>query len=226
MGHIELARWAEEIVVAPATAEFIARLAHGFADDLLTTLCLATAGTDHACPCDESTDVGESRDTGQRPRVAGPRRSRARPRERRAGLRRSRRRSHAGAGADRRRVIYGARRRRACCTDLKVVVTAGPTRERIDPVRFISNRSSGKMGYAVAEAARAAGAHVVLVSGPGADSDPARRRSRRRGKRRRNADCRAAQRSGRGHLHRRGRGVRLSLRRSGAARRSRRPATR
>ncbi|MDY0065460.1 MAG: bifunctional phosphopantothenoylcysteine decarboxylase/phosphopantothenate--cysteine ligase CoaBC [Steroidobacteraceae bacterium] len=165
MGHIELARWADDIVVAPATAEFIARLAHGFAEDLLTTLCLATTARITIAPAMNrqmwanpatQANVRVLRERGVR--VLGPASG-----EQACG--------EVGAGrmleptqiADE---LFVPRGGPGVLQGLKVVVTAGPTRERIDPVRFISNRSSGKMGYAVAEAARAAGAEVVLVSGP------------------------------------------------------------
>src|SRR5881275_1529073 len=152
MGHIELARWADAVLIAPASADFLARLATGQANDLLSTLCLATeapiavtrtnvatlaqrgvqvfgpAEGDQACG-----EIGEGRmlepvDLAERVLALLP---------------------ASGALAGRR-----------------VLITAGPTRERIDPVRFVSNRSSGKMGFAVAQAAREAGATVVLVAGP------------------------------------------------------------
>ena len=162
MGHIELARWADRILVAPASADFLARLAHGLADDLLTTLCLATDRADRRRARDEPAHVGECRDAGQRRVARGARRARARPRRRRPGLRRSRVRDAWSS-----RSISS---RRSCCWRpatarwpvAKSLITAGPTRERIDPVRFITNRSSGKMGFAVAQAARDAGADVVI----------------------------------------------------------------
>lgn len=165
MGHIELARWAEEIVIAPATAECLARLAHGFADDLLTTVCLASSAPITVAPAmnrqmwanaavQDNVRILQQRGI----RVLGPGVG-----EQACG--------DVGAGrmlepveiADE---LFAAHPVAGPLSGLKVVVTAGPTRERIDPVRFISNRSSGKMGYAVAEAARNAGAKVVLVSGP------------------------------------------------------------
>ncbi len=166
MGHIELARWADRILVAPATADFIARLAHGLADDLLTTLCLATDAPISRRARDESTDVGQRGDTGQR-RVARSRaalRSSGRARATRPAAKPGR-----AACSSRMALVdalLGRRPAAAALAGRKVLVTAGPTRERIDPVRFITNRSSGKMGYAVAEAARDAGAEVVIVSGP------------------------------------------------------------
>lgn len=165
MGHIELARWADEIVVAPATAEFLARLAHGFADDLLTTLCLATTAHITVAPAMNQqmwanaatqANVRLLRERGVR--FLGPDAG-----EQACG--------EVGPGRMLEPVriaeeIFTQRGGPGVLEGLKVVVTAGPTRERIDPVRFISNRSSGKMGFAVAQAAREAGAKVVLVSGP------------------------------------------------------------
>ena len=165
MGHIELARWADQVLVAPASADFLARLAHGLADDLLATLCLATDAPLSVAPAMNrlmwanaatQANVALLRSRGvtvlgpaegdQACGETGPGRM-LEPAEILDGL------SLQGAAN---RVLAG----------LKVLITAGPTRERIDPVRFITNRSSGKMGYAVAEAAREAGAEVVLVSGP------------------------------------------------------------
>lgn len=165
MGHIELARWAEEILIAPATAEFIARLAHGFADDLLTTICLATTAPITLAPAMNrqmwanaatQANVQVLRQRGVR--ILGPASG-----EQACGEVGVGRMLEPAQLADELLTVRGGE---GVLQGLKVVVTAGPTRERIDPVRFISNRSSGKMGYAVAEAARAAGAEVVLVSGP------------------------------------------------------------
>lgn len=165
MGHIELARWADEIVVAPATAEFMARLAHGFADDLLSTLCLASEAPITLAPAmnrqmwaNPATQANVRVLTERGVRLLGPASG-----EQACG--------EVGVGrmlepqqiADE---VLARAASEGSLKGLKVVVTAGPTRERIDPVRFISNRSSGKMGYAVAQAAREAGADVVLVSGP------------------------------------------------------------
>ncbi|MBB6092553.1 phosphopantothenoylcysteine decarboxylase/phosphopantothenate--cysteine ligase [Povalibacter uvarum] len=165
MGHIELARWADEIVVAPATADFIAKLAHGFAEDLLTTVCLATTAKITIAPAMNrqmwanpatQANVRLLKDRGVR--VLGPASG-----EQACG--------EVGVGrmlepTQIAEEIYAALPVEGVLSGLKVVITAGPTREAIDPVRFISNRSSGKMGYAVAEAAREAGATVVLVTGP------------------------------------------------------------
>ena len=165
MGHIELARWADEIVVAPATAEFMARLAHGFADDLLATICLATRARITLAPAmnremwaNAATQANVQILKERGVRLLGPASG-----EQACG--------EVGVGrmlepTQIAEEIFTTRGAAGPLQGLKVVVTAGPTREAIDPVRFISNRSSGKMGYAVAQAAREAGAEVVLVSGP------------------------------------------------------------
>ena len=172
MGHIELARWADEIVVAPATAEFIAKLAHGFSNDLLTTLCLATAAKITIAPAmnrqmwaNPATQANVRLLKERGVRVLGPASG-----EQACG--------EVGVGrmlepTQIAEEVYAALPVDGVLKGLKVVITAGPTREAIDPVRFISNRSSGKMGYAVAEAAREAGATVVLVTGPVQISTPA-----------------------------------------------------
>ncbi|MFZ2507360.1 MAG: bifunctional phosphopantothenoylcysteine decarboxylase/phosphopantothenate--cysteine ligase CoaBC [Steroidobacteraceae bacterium] len=171
MGHIELARWADAVLVAPASADFLARLSHGGADDLLATLCLATTAPMYLAPAMNqqmwanpatAANVSLLKDRGatilgpgegdQACGETGP--GRMLEPEQLAELTLSRLTAA--------RVLAGSR----------VVVSAGPTRERLDPVRFISNRSSGKMGYAVAQAARDAGASVVLVSGPVGISPP------------------------------------------------------
>jgi phosphopantothenoylcysteine decarboxylase / phosphopantothenate---cysteine ligase len=171
MGHIELARWADEIVVAPATAEFIARIAHGFAEDLLTTICLATTAPITLAPAmnrqmwaNEATQANVRLLKERGMRILGPASG-----EQACGEVGVGRMVEPGLIAEELLTVRGGA---GVLQGLKVVVTAGPTRECIDPVRFISNRSSGKMGYAVAEAARAAGAHVVLVSGPVQISTP------------------------------------------------------
>lgn len=165
MGHIELARWADEIVIAPATADFIAKLAHGFAEDLLTTLCLATTAPITIAPAmnrqmwaNPATQANVRTLKERGVRVLGPASGEQACGE--VGVGRMLEPTQIAAE------VFTTRGGAGSLQGLKVVVTAGPTREKIDPVRFISNRSSGKMGYAVAEAAREAGAHVVLVSGP------------------------------------------------------------
>jgi phosphopantothenoylcysteine decarboxylase/phosphopantothenate--cysteine ligase len=165
MGHIELARWADIVLVAPATAEFLARLTHGRADDLLTTLCLATAAPVSVAPAmnqqmwaNAATRANVATLLGRGIAVWGPGSGETACGETGEG----RMLEPADLAARVFASLTGARPLAGC----KVVVTAGPTRERIDPVRYISNRSSGKMGYAVAQAAQEAGAAVVLVSGP------------------------------------------------------------
>jgi phosphopantothenoylcysteine decarboxylase/phosphopantothenate--cysteine ligase len=165
MGHIELARWADEIVIAPATADFIARLAHGMAHDLLTTLCLATSAPITVAPAmnrlmwaNPATQANIRTIRDRSVRVLGPASGEQACGE--VGVGRMLEPTEIAAQ------IFAGGTTSNALQGVKVVVTAGPTRERIDPVRFISNRSSGKMGYAVAEAAREAGARVVLVSGP------------------------------------------------------------
>jgi phosphopantothenoylcysteine decarboxylase / phosphopantothenate---cysteine ligase len=165
MGHIELARWTDRIVVAPASADFLARLAHGLADDLLTTLCLATEAPVVVVPAmnrvmwtNAATQANVATLRSRGVEVLGPAAG-----DQACGETGPGRMLEPGEIVD---ALYASRKQGGALQGRKVVVTAGPTRERIDPVRFITNRSSGKMGYAVAEAARDAGAEVVIVSGP------------------------------------------------------------
>lgn len=196
MSHIELARWPDAIVVAPATADLLARYAHGHADDLLTTLLLATDRPVAVAPAMNrqmwaapatQDNIAVLRQRGvavlgpaegsQACGETGPGRLLEAVQIAEAVWAMLPRGSEFGAGAPvplgRQTAAVEAvlRSEGDAPVDLpwvgrKVVITAGPTREPIDPVRFITNRSSGKMGYAVAAAARAAGAEVVLVSGP------------------------------------------------------------
>ena len=164
MGHIELARWADRIIIAPASADIIARLAHGIADDLLTTLCLATAAPVAVAPAMNQLMWAKP---ATRDNVA----------------------TLAKRGID---VLGPASGSQACgefgagrllevdqlvaalvslhgpqpMTGLRVLVSAGPTYEDIDPVRFVGNRSSGRMGFAIAQAAADMGATVQLIAGP------------------------------------------------------------
>ena len=165
MGHIELARWADRIVIAPATADFLARLAHGLASDLLTTLCLATDVPITVAPAmnrlmwaNAATHANMAMLAARGIEVLGPAEGDQACGE--TGPGRMVEPDVLAAAVIDRAATSGALAGR------KVIVTAGPTRERIDPVRFITNRSSGKMGFAVAEAARDAGAEVILISGP------------------------------------------------------------
>ena len=165
MGHIELARWADLVIVAPATADFLARLAAGRADDLLATLCLATESPIAVAPAmnrvmwaNAATQANVATLAQRRISVLGPAAGDQACGE--VGEGRMLEPLELVAKIDALLVPTGP------LSGKRVLITAGPTRERIDPVRFISNRSSGKMGFAVAQAARNAGAEVVLVSGP------------------------------------------------------------
>ncbi|VVC74900.1 Coenzyme A biosynthesis bifunctional protein CoaBC [Aquicella siphonis] len=164
MGHIELARWADAVLIAPATADFMARLAHGLADDLLTTLCLATQAPVALAPAMNQGMwkhllTQENLRALQQKQVCiiGPGNG-------------SQACGDVGPGRmaepeiilEQLSAVFAT----AALAGLKVLVTAGPTHEAIDPVRFLTNGSSGKMGYALAEAAREAGAAVTLISGP------------------------------------------------------------
>ena len=176
MGHIELARWAERILIAPASADIIARLAQGHAGDLLTTLCLASAAPLYVAPamnqqmwahpavqaniellCQRGVHLLGPAAGEQACGDVGSGRM-LEPHELRDSLLASFGPPSVTAGA-----LHG----------LNVLVSAGPTYEDIDPVRFIGNRSSGRMGFAVAEAAVQAGARVTLVAGPVSLATPA-----------------------------------------------------
>ncbi|MFP5349409.1 MAG: bifunctional phosphopantothenoylcysteine decarboxylase/phosphopantothenate--cysteine ligase CoaBC [Gammaproteobacteria bacterium] len=164
MGHIELARWADAVLVAPASANFIAKLAQGRADDLLSTLCLATAAPVAIAPAmnrqmwdNAATQTNIATLTQRKIKIYGP------------GVG-SQACGEVGVGRMSEPAELVEHLSEIFCTgaleDLNVVVTAGPTWEAIDPVRGLTNRSSGKMGYAVAAAAAEAGARVTLISGP------------------------------------------------------------
>jgi phosphopantothenoylcysteine decarboxylase / phosphopantothenate---cysteine ligase len=165
MGHIELARWAEVVLIAPATADFIARLASGQADDLLATLCLATEAPvavapamNHVMWANAATRANAATLQQRGIHIFGPAAGDQACGE--IGEGRMLEPLELVERLASLQLVDGPLRGR------RVLISAGPTRERIDPVRFISNRSSGKMGFAVAQAAREAGAEVVLVSGP------------------------------------------------------------
>ena len=167
MGHIELARWADLVLVAPATAHCLGSLAAGLASDLLTTLCLATEAQIILAPAMNQAmwsnpAVQKNRELLERRgvRFLGPTEGNQACGE-------------VGPGrmmepVDIVRSVFEkpARFSSQSLKGLTVIVTAGPTREPIDPVRYITNRSSGKMGFALAAAAEEAGAKVILVSGP------------------------------------------------------------
>lgn len=170
MGHIELARWADHIVIAPATADLLARLAHGNADDLVTTLCLATTAPLTVCPAMNhrmwlhpatQANMAVLRERGVQ--VIGPEDGPLAEGESGPG-----RVSEAPAiiAALAGNLAPQAPAKPGRLNGLRVLISAGPTYEDLDPVRYVGNRSSGKMGYALAAAAARQGAQVVLVSGP------------------------------------------------------------
>lgn len=175
MGHIELAKWADLVVIAPASADFIARLAQGMADDLLTTVCCATEAPIAVAPAMNQAMWRNGRTQRnlrlleQDPQIElwGPDQG-----DQACGDTGPGRMLEPVALAQRVQE-QGASVDGAALFDKTVVITAGPTREPIDPVRYISNHSSGKMGYALAAAARQAGARVVLISGPVTLAPPA-----------------------------------------------------
>jgi phosphopantothenoylcysteine decarboxylase / phosphopantothenate---cysteine ligase len=162
MGHIELARWADELVIAPATAQLIARLAHGLADDLLATLVLATEARIWLAPAmnrvmwaSAQVQANCRRLESFGMRLLGP------------GVG-SQACGEEGAGRmlEVEQIIAALVDRSSLLAGRRFVVTAGPTHEALDPVRFLGNRSSGRMGFALAEALAQAGAEVDLVAGP------------------------------------------------------------
>ncbi len=164
MGHIELARWADLVLIAPASANFIARLSQGRADDLLSTLCLATNAPIAIAPamnqamwCNQNTQENLQQLNQKNITILGPGSG-----EQACG--------DVGFGRmlEPQEIVQGAADifETGELAGINITITAGPTREAIDPVRYISNHSSGKMGYALARAAMEAGARVVLVSGP------------------------------------------------------------
>ena len=173
MSHIELARWADVVLIAPATAEVMARIASGAAPDLLTTVCLATEAPIALAPAmnrvmwnnpatQSNRDLLEQRGV----HIFGPATGLQACGETGAGRMLEPERIAAAIAA----LQDGANE--GPLVGRTVVVTAGPTREPIDPVRYLTNRSSGKMGYAMAQAAAAAGANVVLISGPVSQPSP------------------------------------------------------
>ena len=172
MGHIELARWADLVLIAPATADLMARLANGRGDDLLTTLVLATDAQVALAPAmnqamwrDPATQANLQTLLQREIKVFGPAAG-----EQACG----------DVGPGRMLEPTDLAIRCADCFELgllsgrHLLINAGPTREAIDPVRYISNHSSGKMGFALAEAAAEAGAQVTLVAGPVNLPTPAR----------------------------------------------------
>jgi phosphopantothenoylcysteine decarboxylase/phosphopantothenate--cysteine ligase len=170
MGHIELARWADVLLIAPASADLLSRLATGRADDLLTTVCLASRAPlllapamNHVMWHNPATQDNVKTLLNRGATLLGPddgdqacgEFGTGRMREPEALVKET-------AELLRHRDTQNPK----ALAGKRVVITAGPTQEAIDPVRFISNHSSGKQGYALAAAAHAAGAEVVLISGP------------------------------------------------------------
>jgi phosphopantothenoylcysteine decarboxylase/phosphopantothenate--cysteine ligase len=174
MGHIELARWADLIVIAPATADFMAKLASGAGDDLLTTICLAADSGIAIAPA--MNQAMWSKDATQR-NISTLKAARVHVFEPDEGLQAC---GEIGEGRlmDVPDIVaaVAAQFNPGSLEGKHVVITAGPTREAIDPVRYISNHSSGKQGYALAQAAIDAGARVTLVTGPSQLSPPERAR--------------------------------------------------
>ncbi len=171
MGHINLARWADQIIIAPATANMIAKMAVGLADDLLSTLFLAAE-----CPVTIAPAMNQAmwakpvvQDNVQRLQQQGVKVIGPATGEQACG--------ETGLGRmEEAQVICSQVLKHAVdspISNTKFLISAGPTREPLDPVRYITNRSSGKMGYALAEAAQSLGAEVTLVSGPVLLSPPA-----------------------------------------------------
>ena len=163
MGHIELARWADLVLIAPATAEFMARLAAGAAPDLLTTLCLASKAPivlapamNHVMWAKPAVQANRALLEERGVRLLGPEDGDQACGE--TGVGRMMQPDDIATAIQ--PVVSGL------LLGKTVMVTAGPTREAIDPVRYITNRSSGKMAYAIAQAARDAGAKVILITGP------------------------------------------------------------
>ena len=172
MGHIELARWADLVLIAPASADFLARLAYGHGNDLLATLCLATGAPVAVAPAmnqpmwaDQATQKNQLILQEKGIHIFGP-----------------------GAGSQACGEVGPGRMQEPAeiirqaaevfdydlLTGKHLVITAGPTREPIDPVRYLTNKSSGKMGFALAQAAAEAGARVTLIAGPVALDTPNR----------------------------------------------------
>lgn len=172
MGHIELARWVDAVIIAPASANFIARLAQGRADDLLSAICLATSSPVAIAPAmnqqmwaNAATQENLRQLNERGVRQFGPGEG-----DQACG--------EIGPGrmleAEQLAQLTAGLFETGTLSGRTVLITAGPTQEAIDPVRYLSNRSSGKMGYAIAQAAAEAGARVILISGPTALATPPR----------------------------------------------------
>jgi phosphopantothenoylcysteine decarboxylase/phosphopantothenate--cysteine ligase len=164
MGHIELAKWADLVLIAPASANLMARLSSGQGDDLLTTVCLATDAPICLAPAmnqamwrDTGTQANAENLISRGIKLFGPGVG-----EQACGD------TGPGRMLEPEEIVMHAANQfeTGNLTGKTIYITAGPTREALDPVRYISNHSSGKMGYALAEAAVEAGAKVKLISGP------------------------------------------------------------
>jgi phosphopantothenoylcysteine decarboxylase/phosphopantothenate--cysteine ligase len=172
MGHIELARWPDLVLIAPASADFLARVTAGQADDLLSTLLLATRAPIALAPAmnqamwlNAATHDNLQSLVARGMHVFGPAEG-----EQACGDTGPGRMLEPQQLAERAAALFES----GLLAGLRLVITAGPTREAIDPVRYISNHSSGKMGYALAAEAATAGALVTLISGPVALPAPER----------------------------------------------------
>jgi phosphopantothenoylcysteine decarboxylase/phosphopantothenate--cysteine ligase len=170
MGHIELARWADRVLIAPATADLLAHLAQGLADDLVTTLCLATTAPIAVCPAmnhvmwaHPATQANLQLLKQRGVQVIGPEDGPLAEGESGPGRLTEPTAIVAALSGVLDRAKPGLPQTLA---GERVVVSAGPTYEDLDPVRYLGNRSSGKMGFAIAAAAARRGAEVVLVAGP------------------------------------------------------------
>jgi phosphopantothenoylcysteine decarboxylase/phosphopantothenate--cysteine ligase len=172
MGHIALARWADAVIIAPASANCIARLAQGRADDLLTAVCLATAAPIAIAPAmnQQMWSQPATQDNLARLQQRGVAQFGPAQGDQACG--------DTGPGrlleAEQLVTAIAGLFESGLLSGRSVLITAGPTQEAIDPVRYLSNRSSGKMGYALAQAAAEAGAQTLLVSGPTALATPPR----------------------------------------------------
>ena len=162
MEHIDLARWADKILIAPASADFIAKLANGNANDLLSTLCLAAdcpiylaPAMNHVMWSNAATQNNVSLLSSRDYQFIGPESG-----DQACGE------TGEGRLMEVDKLVQTLLGSTGLLKNKNVLITAGPTREAIDPVRFISNHSSGKMGYALARQAKLAGANVTLISGP------------------------------------------------------------
>lgn len=172
MDHIRLARWADVLLIAPATADFIAKCRHGLADDLLSTLYLAATCPVYIAPAMNQAMWSKPvvQESIEKLRAYGVQMIGPETGEQACGEIGLGRMSEPLTLVE--QIYADCSNQPLCLQDVSVLISAGPTREPLDPVRYLTNRSSGKMGYALAKAASAAGAKVTLISGPVALSAP------------------------------------------------------